>query len=248
MTRLNGVTALVTGGAQGMGAAHCRALMDEGANVVVADVLTQQGSALAKSLGPRATFAQLDVTEPQQWANAVASTIDMFGGLDVLVNNAGVVGFASITKHSVALWRKILDVDLTGTFLGIQAVVPEMIRRGRGSIINVSSVQGIRANSGMHGYVAAKFGVRGLTKSTAIELAPLGVRVNSIHPGLVDTPMTLNKKLIEGSIPQGRPAHPEEISSMVVFLASEDSSYCTGAEFIVDGGQSALLPPATSTE
>ncbi|EME18495.1 glucose 1-dehydrogenase [Rhodococcus triatomae] len=242
MGRVDDKVALISGGARGMGAAHARMLVAEGAKVVIGDILDDEGKALAAELGDAARYVHLDVTSPDDWAAAVATAVDDFGTINVLVNNAGIVNGAPLQHLKLAKWKQILDVNLTGTFLGMQVVVEPMIAAGGGSIINVSSVEGLRGSPWAHGYVATKWGVRGLAKSAALELAPHNIRVNSIHPGLIRTPMTegLPEDLVK--IPLGRPAAPEEVATFVVFLASDESSYSTGAEFVMDGGLTAAVP------
>jgi len=234
--------AIVTGGTGGMGTTHARALVAEGAKVVIADLDDAKGEALAAELGENARSVHLDVTSEDDWATAVAATLEAFGRIDVLVNNAGIANGAPITEFDAEAWRRIIDINLTGTFLGIRAVSPIMADAGAGSIINISSVEGLRGSAGLHGYVASKFGVRGLTKSVALELGPRGVRVNSVHPGFIETPMTAGIDAGDLLIPLGRGARPEEVSQTIVFLASDESSYSTGAEFVVDGGLVAGVP------
>ena len=234
--RMAGKVALVSGGARGMGAAHVREMIAEGARVVAGDILDDEGKALADELGESVRYVHLDVTEPDDWQAAVASTVDTFGWLDVLVNNAGIVNFGLFEDYSLDDWRTILDVNLTGVFLGIKSVVPQMKQAGHGSIINISSIEGLAGTIATHGYTASKFGVRGLTKSAALELGPSGIRVNSVHPGLIKTPMTewVPDDIFQTAL--GRAAEPSEVSKLVVYLASDESSYSTGAEFVVDGG------------
>ncbi|MFC8043596.1 glucose 1-dehydrogenase [Nocardia sp. NPDC057353] len=246
MGRVDGKVALITGGARGMGAAHARLLVAEGAQVVIGDILDDEGKALAEEIGPNARYVHLDVTQPEEWEAAVAVAVQEFGSLTVLVNNAGIVNGAPVHKFDLDQWRRILDVNLTGTFLGLRAAVPAMKKAGTGSIINVSSIEGLRGAPWAHGYVATKWGVRGLAKSAALELAPLGIRVNSLHPGLIRTPMTENIPDDMVTIPMGRPAAPEEVATFVLFLASDESSYSTGAEFVVDGGLVVGVPHKTS--
>ncbi len=229
-----------------MGAAHARLLVAEGAAVVIGDILDDEGKALAVELGSSARYAHLDVTEPEQWNAAVATAVGEFGKLDVLVNNAGIVNGNSLRRFELEQWRRILDVNLTGTFLGMQAVVDPMIAAGGGSIVNVSSIEGLRGAPWAHGYVATKWGVRGLAKSAALELAHHNIRVNSLHPGLIRTPMTADIPDDLVTIPLGRPAQPEEVATFVLFLASDESSYATGSEFVVDGGLVAAVPHKTS--
>ncbi|MEV0357865.1 glucose 1-dehydrogenase [Nocardia sp. NPDC050697] len=246
MGRVDGKVALISGGSRGMGAAHARLLVAEGARVVIGDILDDEGKALAEEIGPSARYVHLDVTQPEEWDAAVAVAVQEFGSLSVLVNNAGIVNGAPVHKFDLDQWRRILDVNLTGTFLGLRAAVPAMKKAGGGSIINVSSIEGLRGAPWAHGYVATKWGVRGLAKSAALELAPLGIRVNSLHPGLIRTPMTENIPDDMVTIPMGRPAAPEEVATFVLFLASDESSYATGAEFIVDGGLVVGVPHKTS--
>lgn len=242
MGRVDGTVALISGGARGMGASHARALVTEGAHVVVGDILDDEGKALADELGDAARFVHLDVTQPDHWASAVATAVQEFGKLNVLVNNAGIANGNSLEQFELAEWRRVIDINLTGTFLGMQAAIAPMIAAGGGSIINVSSVDGVRASPGLHGYVASKWGIRGLTKSAALELAPHGIRVNSLHPGLIRTPMTAGIPEDFLTIPLGRAADPVEVSMFVLFLASDESGYATGTEFVVDGGLVTGLP------
>ncbi|MBE7699840.1 glucose 1-dehydrogenase [Oerskovia sp. Sa1BUA8] len=242
MGRVFNKVAIVTGGTGGMGVTHAKALVAEGGKVVIADLDDAKGEALAAELGENAAYVHLDVTKEEDWAAAVAFTLETFGRIDVLVNNAGIANAAGITEFTPEMWRKIIDINLTGTFLGIHAVSPIMAKAGRGSIINISSVEGMRGSAGLHGYVASKFGVRGLTKSVALDLGPSGVRVNSVHPGFIKTPMTATISSDDLHIPLGRAAEPEEVSQLVLFLASDESSYSTGSEFIVDGGLIAGVP------
>jgi 3alpha(or 20beta)-hydroxysteroid dehydrogenase len=223
--RLVGKVAVVSGGARGMGASHVRALADEG----------------AKEVGDATRYVHLDVTQPEDWERVVATAVEVFGGVDILVNNAGIINVGLIEDYELSEWYRILDVNLTGVFLGIRAVVKPMKQAGRGSIINISSIEGMAGTIACHGYTATKFAVRGLTKSTALELGPSGIRVNSIHPGLIKTPMTewVPDDLFQTAL--GRAAEPKEVSNLVVYLASDESSYSTGSEFVVDGGCTAGL-------
>jgi 3alpha(or 20beta)-hydroxysteroid dehydrogenase len=239
--RLAGKVAIVSGGARGMGAAHVKALVDEGAKVVFGDILDDEGEAVAKDVGGESRYVHLDVTRPDDWQRVVATAVDGFGGVDILVNNAGIINVSIIEDYELAEWHRILDINLTGVFLGIRAVVPPMKAAGRGSIINISSIEGLAGTIACHGYTATKFAVRGLTKSTALELGPSGIRVNSIHPGLIKTPMTewVPDDIFQTAL--GRAAEPREVSSLVIYLASDESSYSTGSEFVVDGGCTAGL-------
>ncbi|EKF21053.1 3-alpha-(or 20-beta)-hydroxysteroid dehydrogenase [Mycolicibacterium hassiacum DSM 44199] len=225
-----------------MGAAHARMLVAEGAKVVIGDILDDEGRALAEEIGPSARYVHLDVTDYDQWQAAVATAVDSFGLLNVLVNNAGIVALGPLKTLDVQKWQQVLDVNLTGTMLGIKAVIDPMTKAGGGSIINVSSIEGLRGASWVHSYVASKWGVRGLTKSAALELAHNNIRVNSIHPGFIRTPMTKHLPDDMVQAPLGRPGKPEEVATFVVFLASDESSFATGAEFVMDGGLVADVP------
>ena len=236
MGRVNEKVALISGGARGMGAEHARALVAEGAKVVIGDILDDEGKALADEIGDAARYVHLDVTAAEEWEAAVATAVNEFGKLNVLVNNAGIVALGEIGKFDMAKWQKVIDVNLTGTFLGMQACVEAMKAAGGGSIINVSSIEGMRGAVMVHPYVASKWAVRGLTKSAALELGPHQIRVNSIHPGFIRTPMTKHFPDNMLTIPLGRPGQSEEVSTFVVFLASDESRYATGAEFVIDGG------------
>ncbi len=235
--------ALITGGARGMGAAHAQALVSEGARVLIGDVLDDAGSAVSTTLGDSAHFVHLDVTDPDQWDRAVDAAVTTFGRLDALVNNAGIVKVGPLRGSSVSDWQRVLDVNLTGAYLGMRAAIEPMIAGGGGSIVNISSVEGLAGSAHLHSYVAAKFGLRGITKSAAVELAQHNIRVNSVHPGLVHTPMS--KGVTEefmAPIPMRRGAAPAEVSTFVVFLVSDESAYATGAEFVVDGGLTSYVP------
>jgi 3alpha(or 20beta)-hydroxysteroid dehydrogenase len=243
--KLDGQVALVSGGARGMGETHTRALLAEGARVVIADILDEQGEKLAKDLGADAHFVHLDVTSEQSWSDAIAAAEKAFGPVSILVNNAGIAHGAPLEQYTLEMWNAIIAVNQTGVFLGMRAVVAGMKKLKHGSIINISSVEGLRGGAYLHGYVASKFAVRGLTKSASQELGGFGIRVNSVHPGYIETPMTTDIDSKQLQIPQHRPGKPEEVSKMIVFLASDDSSYSTGAEFVVDGGMTAGIPHRT---
>ncbi|MFI6165345.1 glucose 1-dehydrogenase [Nocardia sp. NPDC051052] len=245
MGRLTGKVALISGGARGMGAAHAKAMVAEDARVVLGDVLDDEGAAVAKELGDAAAYVHLDVREPAQWQGAVAEAVQRFGSLNVLVNNAGIANGNLLVDFELAEWQRIIDINLTGTFLGMQAATPAMTEAGGGSIINISSVEGLRGSPGLHGYVASKFAVRGLTKSTALELAQYKIRVNSVHPGLISTPMTEGIPADFLQIPLGRAADSSEVAALITFLASDESSYSTGAEFVIDGGLTVGIPHKT---
>ncbi|PJE22089.1 MAG: 3-alpha-hydroxysteroid dehydrogenase [Mycobacterium sp.] len=234
--RVEGKVALISGGARGMGAEDARLLVEEGARVVIGDVRDDEGRALASELGDAARYVHLDVTQLDQWEAAVATATGEFGKLDVLVNNAGIVAAGPLREFRMDKWQQVLDVNLTGTFLGMRSVVDPMTEAGGGSIINISSIEGIRGAPMVHPYVASKWAVRGVTKSAALELAPVNIRVNSVHPGFIRTPMTAHLPEDMVTIPLGRPAEAREVATFVVFLASDEASYATGSEFIMDGG------------
>lgn len=226
-----------------MGAAHARALAAEGAKVVIGDILDEEGTKLADELGPdTARFVRLDVTQAESWQAAVQTATEAFGTLNVLVNNAGIAKYNAIENFDVAAWQQVLDVNLTGTMLGMHAAVAPMKSAGGGSIINISSVEGMRGTAGLYGYVASKWGVRGLAKAAAVELAPHNIRINSVLPGLIRTRMTIAIPDDSLQIPLGRGAKSSEVAACVLYLASDESSYSTGADFVVDGGLSVGVP------
>jgi 3alpha(or 20beta)-hydroxysteroid dehydrogenase len=245
MGRLDGNVALISGGARGQGAAEAELMVAEGASVVLGDVLDDEGERTAAALGPAAAYRHLDVTDPTQWAAAVAFTIERFGRLDVLVNNAGIFRIQRMTETSLEDYRRMMDVNATGVFLGMQAVAPTMIAQRSGSIINISSIAGLRGSAMAFAYSTSKWAVRGMTKAVAQELAPHGVRCNSVHPGIIATPMADEfdragvRELVQSRIPVGHEAGPDEVAKLVLFLASDESRYCTGSEFVVDGGMTA---------
>jgi 3alpha(or 20beta)-hydroxysteroid dehydrogenase len=247
MKRFENRTVIVTGAARGMGASHARGFVAEGANVVIADVVEQEGQSLADQLGDRAIFSRLDVTSEADWAATVTTAETAFGPVSVLVNNAGIVHFAPIANTTPADWSRVIDINLTGTYLGIRALASSMRKAGGGAIVNISSGAGMSGAFGLGAYVASKWGVRGLTKTAALELARDKIRVNSIHPGATRTTMAAQPDVeavmaasVRGlAIP--RIAEPEELTRLVLFVASDEASFSTGSEFIADGG--ALLGP-----
>ncbi|HYK26464.1 MAG TPA: glucose 1-dehydrogenase [Streptosporangiaceae bacterium] len=247
MGRLDGKIALISGGARGMGKSHARHFVAEGAKVVIGDLLDDKGKALAAELGAaNCRYIHHDVTSEADWAAAVGAAADAFGALNVLVNNAGILKNSRIADMSLADFRQVIDVNLIGEWLGIKSVIAPMTDAGGGSIINISSVEGFTGAAGMSAYSASKFGVRGITRSAAQELGKVGIRVNSVHPGGIITTMTATAfesftDISDGegfmrSLPIPRFAKSAEVSPLVVFLASDESSYCTGSEFVVDGG------------
>jgi 3alpha(or 20beta)-hydroxysteroid dehydrogenase len=238
MCRLEGRIALVTGGARGIGAAIARAMVAEGARVIIGDVLNSEGWALANELGASAKYVHLDVTRQYDWEVAVRVAVAHYGKLNVLVNNAGIANYAPLDEYSRADWDRIVAINLTGVFNGITAVIPALKAAGGGSIVNMSSLAGLRAEAGMPGYVATKFAVRGLTKAAALDLARFGIRVNSIHPGIVHTPLSAEgPKVSMSHVAMNRVGEAIEIANLTVFLASHESSFSTGAEFVADGGE-----------
>ncbi|MBJ8346531.1 SDR family oxidoreductase [Antrihabitans sp. YC2-6] len=245
MGRVAGKVALISGGARNIGGASARMLVAEGAKVVIGDLLDDEGSALADELGDAARYVHLDVTSDADWRSAVEFTVAEFGKLDVLFNNAGIFNGGQLQRYKTEQWQQMLDVNLTGAFLGMRAAADAMIAAGGGSIINTSSIEGLRGTPWAHGYVASKWGLRGLTKSVALELAPHGIRVNSLHPGRISTPATDAMPADLIPIPLGRPGLPDEVASFVLFLASDESSFATGSEFVMDGGTVTQIPTKT---
>jgi 3alpha(or 20beta)-hydroxysteroid dehydrogenase len=235
---------VVTGGARGQGAAEVRAFVREGARVVIGDVLDDMGERLAAELGSAALYVHLDVTSETLWADAIDRTEAAFGPLTTLVNNAGVIHSASVHEETADGFHRVVDVNLCGAFLGIRAAVPSLTRAGGGSITNISSMAGMRGGGNTPAYTSSKWGIRGLSKTAAIELAPRGIRVNAVFPGVIETAMLASS----GRTPEQfvarwrsqllvpRLGTVDDVAELVVFLASEDASYITGSEFVVDGG------------
>ena len=245
MGKLDGKVVLITGAARGQGEAEARLFVEAGARVVLGDVLDDAGKAVAESLGEAAVFQHQDVTDPEAWAAMVGRAVDHFGGLHGLVNNAGILLSSPILEMDVEDYRRVLDVNLVGAFLGVQRAGRAMRDAGGGSIVNVSSTAGFKAVPTACAYVSSKFGMRGLTRTAALELGRYGIRVNSIHPGGVDTEMARSfsgtgrvssEDSIHSQLPLGRIGQPIEMAHLALFLISDDSSYCTGSEFVADGG------------
>jgi len=249
MPRLDGKVAIVTGGAQGQGAAIATAFVTEGAKVVIADVADEHGELLAKELEQKAPgaayFRHHDVSEESSWTALVEEANDQFGPVSVLANNAGVLRFGDIATGALEDVELMWRVNQMGVFLGMRAVVPTMKAHGGGSIINASSVEGLAGMAGCTGYAATKWAIRGMTKCAAMELGSRGIRVNSVHPGMIDTPMTrvhggdVAMEFGASKVPMRRVGHPEDIAPVYVFLASDESGYMNGAELAVDGGVTA---------
>jgi 3alpha(or 20beta)-hydroxysteroid dehydrogenase len=240
MDRLKGKVAIVTGAARGMGEHHARLMASLGAKVVLTDIQEKQGDVIANEIGPSARFMRHDVARADDWKRVVSETEKLFGNVNVLVNNAGIASATPFDELTAEAFARFISVNSLGVLLGMQAVAPSMKRAMGGSIINISSVAGKLGAKGAMAYTASKFAVTGMTKTAALDLAEFGIRVNSIHPGLILTPLLLSNKeyldLLLQRVPLGRGARPEELSGLAVFLASDESSYCTGAEFVADGG------------
>ncbi|MFJ7649768.1 glucose 1-dehydrogenase [Lysinibacillus sp. NPDC097279] len=243
MSRLAGKVAIITGAAQGMGAAHAKLFVENGAKVILTDLNEEKGNAFAAELGENAIFVKQNVTSEEDWATVIAKAEEAFGPVNVLVNNAGITMAKNMLEVTLEEYKRIVDINQVSVFLGMKTVAGSMAKAGGGSIVNISSMNGLVA--GAIGYTDTKFAVRGMTKAAAINLAPMGIRVNSVHPGVIATPMVVQedtKAAVEEfskHIPLKRVAQPEEVSNMVLFLASDDSSYSTGSEFVIDGGLTA---------
>ena len=240
MSRLENKVAIITGAAQGMGESHARRFVAEGAKVVLTDLNEEKGQALAAELGENAIFVKQNVTSEEDWATVLATAEEKFGPVNVLVNNAGISVNKFMLDMSVEEYRRIVDINQVSVFIGMKTVAPSMAKAGGGSIVNISSINGLVG--GAIGYTDTKFAVRGMSKAAALNLSAMGIRVNSVHPGVIATPMIMQadaKEAIEEFskfIPLKRVAQPEEVSNLVLYLASDESSYSTGGEFVVDGG------------
>ena len=246
MGRLDDKVALITGAARGQGAAEARLFAAEGARVYLSDVLDGEGAATAADIGAAASYHHLDVTDEDAWIALVEEIVEAEGRLDVLVNNAGIFRVMPTVLTSEAEYRQIIDINQVGTFLGMKTAIPTMVQAESGSIVNISSVAGLQGAAGTMAYAASKWAVRGMTKVAAKEVAPFGVRVNSVHPGIIDTPM-MSEATVEGAvldrivraIPMGHVAEADDVANLVLYLASDESKYSTGSEFVVDGGMTA---------
>jgi len=246
--RLAGKTAIITGAARGQGEAEARLFVREGANVVLADVLDDAGELVAKQLGDAARYVHCDIRDEDDWAGAVAAAEEL-GPLNVLVNNAAVLHVSPIATTTVDEYRRVIEINQIGTFLGMRSVIEPMTRAGGGSIVNISSIDGMTAKPGLFAYGSTKAAVRLMTKTAAFELGPLGIRVNSVHPGGIYTPMAgegfIPRPAIDAlhaRIPVPRAGEPIEVATMVLYLASDEASYCSGGEYVVDGGWLAGTP------
>jgi NAD(P)-dependent dehydrogenase (short-subunit alcohol dehydrogenase family) len=251
--RLKEKVALISGASGGIGAAAARVFTKEGAKVVLTDVLDEQGEQLAAELHrapspARAIYVHLDVTSADQWQGAVVATERKFGILNVLVNNAGILDMSGVEDTTEAVWQRVQDVNQKGVWLGLRTAIPAMRRAGGGSVINISSILGTVGSSAATAYHCSKGAVRILSKQAAAQYAAEGIRVNSVHPALIQTPMTLNREtvlqeaydtFVAGS-PMKRPGKPEEVAYAVLFLASDEASFITGSELYVDGGYTAV--------
>ena len=248
--RLEGKVAFISGGARGMGAVEARLFAQEGASVAIGDVREEEGRRVAADIGEaggRAIYVNLDVTSESQWRDAIAATVAQFGSLDILVNNAGIGGQGTVEDTTVADWDRVMGINAKGVFLGTKTAIPEMRRAGGGSVINISSQLGlVGVDNSSPQYQASKGAVRLFTKATAIQYASIGIRANSVHPGPIITPMTEagrsdsdRKRLTLSRIPLGRYGHPEDVAYGVLFLASDESSFMTGSELVIDGGWTA---------
>lgn len=254
MGRLNGKVALVSGGARGLGRAMAEEFAAEGAKVVIGDLLARERDETARAIGASAHAIALDVTSETSWADAVRAARERFGKLDVLVNNAGTAVGAPLVDTTLESYRRVIDVNQIGVFLGMRAAIVPMTEAGGGSIINISSIDGMVGSPRIISYIASKWAVRGMTKAAAMELAPRKIRVNSIHPGHVHTQLAQDEETdvervramidehTQRLAPMGRAGLPREIAKLAVFLASDDSSYSTGSEFVADGGFIAGYP------
>jgi NAD(P)-dependent dehydrogenase (short-subunit alcohol dehydrogenase family) len=248
--RLTGKVALISGGARGMGAAEARLFAAEGAKVVIGDVLEAQGrevEAEIKAAGGEAVFVRLDVTDEADWQRAVQTAVSQFGQLHILVNNAGVSGQGRVEDVTLEEWNRVMDINSTGVFLGTKTAIPAMRQAGGGSIVNISSQLGlVGVDNSSPQYQASKGSVRLLTKATAMQYAQDGIRVNSVHPGPIETPMTEARRsdpevraLMLSRIPLGRYGQPADVAMGVLYLASDEASFITGSELVIDGGWTA---------
>lgn len=249
--RLDGKVAIVTGGARGQGEAEARLFAAEGALVMIADVLEEEGRNVSESLGEMASFERLDVSDESDWQRVVAATVERFGRLTTLINNAGIVAFSAFEETSLEAYLRVIQVNQVGTFLGMKTAIPRLAGEPGAAIVNVASIEGMRGSNGLVAYGSSKWAIRGLTKIGAVELARRGIRVNTLLPGSVATPMAapppgavVDRDAMLANRPVQRPGSPEELARAALFLASDESSYVNGAELVVDGAWTAgdLVP------
>jgi len=239
MNRLDNKIAVVTGGAHGQGAAEAELFIAAGAQVVITDVDIEGGEATAQRLGASCQFMAHDVASEEAWVRVVGDVVDRYRRIDVLVNNAGIFRVLGLEETPLAVWDELVAINQTGVFLGMRTVAPVMKEQRSGAIVNISSIAGLVASAQAHAYSATKWAIRGMSKSAAVELGPSGIRVNSVHPGFIDTQMldefgSLRETLAD-KVPLGRMADATEVARLVLFLASDDAAYCSGHEFVVDG-------------
>jgi len=239
MNRLDGKVAVITGGARGQGAVEAALFVEAGAHVVITDVDTVAGIETVRQIGRNCEFVEHDVTSEDAWNQLVEHVVKRNQRIDVLVNNAGIFKVLGMQGTSLEEWNQMIAVNQTGVFLGMRSVAPVMKKNGSGSMVNISSIAGLGGAARAHAYAATKWAVRGMTKSAAIELAPHGVRVNSVHPGYIETQMLDEfddtREQLAQRVPLGKIAEAKDVANVVLFLASDDSSYCSGHEYVVDG-------------
>ena len=255
MGRLSGKVAVITGGGGGIGLAAAKLFVQEGAQVLIVDIREEALQKAVQTIGEKAvSYVRADVTKPDQVQHYVRTAVDRYGGIDIFINNAGILGAVKpVTDYPVEIFDKVIEVNVRGVWLGLKYVIPQMQRRGGGSIVMTSSISGVKGFPGMTGYVASKHAVVGIMRCVANECAPMGIRVNTVNPGAVETDMgdalaegfapgarEEGKRALEAGTPLKRLARPEEVAQMMLFLASEESGYCTGGVFGIDGGMSAL--------
>ncbi|MGG1959645.1 glucose 1-dehydrogenase [Bacillus pumilus] len=241
MGKLEGKVAVITGASRGQGEAHARLFVEEGAKAIFSDILEEEGEELAKELGDNARFIKHDISNAGDWKRVIDFAEAEFGPVNILINNAGIDLFRKIEEITEEEYNRVIKINQVGPFLGMKAVLPSMKKAGKGSIVNISSINGIRGEYGFVAYDSSKFALTGMTKTAAQEFAEYNIRVNSVHPGPIRTPMIDSQDEIAGfiddlTVPLNRVGEPEEVSKLVLFVASDDASYSTGSEFVIDGG------------